>query len=293
MLTLKKLQVFVNIARLGNLTAAADELCLSKAAVSQALTELENQLNVPLFDRVHPRLKLNDQGRQLQPLADELLTRASEIEQLFSSQMLQGQLRLGASQTIGNYLLPALLSRLPQGQTKVFISNSYNLCQKLLQFELDLALIEGENPYPELVTVNWLEDEMYLLASPAHPLAQQQHTELSNLNGQPWVLREPQSGSREQFDYQLAPLLQHCGNITELNTLEAVMKAVEAGIGLTLISAHAAADRLRTGQLVRLALPQRFSRQLKLIWHRQKYHSALQRHFISLCHEETASISSP
>lgn len=286
MITLKKLQVFASIARLGNLGAASDELCLSKAAVSQALTELESQLDAPLFDRVHPRLKLNEQGRQLQPLADEVLARVREIEQLFSNQSPHEHLQLGASQTIGNYLLPELLSQLPLGQAKVFISNSQALCRKLLQFELDIALIEGENPYPELVTADWMEDEMYLLTWPGHPLAQQPQITLNNLNGQPWVLREPQSGSREQFDYLLAPQLKQCGNITELNTLEAVMKAVEAGLGLTLISAHAAADRLNSGQLVRLMLPQRFSRQLRLVWHRQKYHSVLMRHFISLCHAQ-------
>lgn len=285
MISIKKLQVFSSIAKQGNLTAAAAELYLSKAAVSQALSELETHLKAPLFDRVHPRLKLNQQGRLLQPLADEVLSRVSDIEQLFLQNQLQGQLRLGASQTIGNYLLPPLLTALPPGQIRVSIENTFSLCQQVMQFELDLALIEGENPFSELVTVPWLTDEMYLLAKPEHPLAGKMTVSYAMLEQQPWVLREIQSGSREQFNRFLAPQLSSLGPITELNSLEAVMGAVEAGLGLTFISAHAAAARLRQGSLVRLTLPDLCSRQLTLVWHKQKYHSALARHFINFCQQ--------
>ena len=113
-LTLQQLKVFATIARHGNLGGTASELCLSKGAVSQSLQELERQLATPLFDRVHPRLQLNNEGRLLQPAAEELLTRMQEIEQLFSPDAEpSGQLRLGASQTIGNYLLPSLLAGRP------------------------------------------------------------------------------------------------------------------------------------------------------------------------------------
>lgn len=288
MISLKKLQVFSSIAKHGNLTAAAAELYLSKAALSQALAELETQLAVPLFDRIHPRLKLNEQGRLLQPLADEVLARAQDIEHLFGEQQRQGQLRVGASQTIGNYLLPSLLDTLPPGQLKVSIDNSYSLCQQLLHFELDLALIEGENLYSELETVPWQRDEMILVACPTHPLTQQVITNYTPLNRQNWVLREAQSGSREQFNRYIAPNLQQLGAITELNSLEAVMGAVEAGLGLTLISALAAADRMAQGRLLQIPLPQPLHRQLKLVWHKQKYHSVLARQFIAACQQNTA-----
>ncbi len=82
-----------------------------QGAVSQSLQELERQLSTPLFDRIHPRLQLNNEGRLLQPAAEELLTRMQDIENLFSPDAEpSGQLRLGASQTIGNYLLPTLLA---------------------------------------------------------------------------------------------------------------------------------------------------------------------------------------
>ena len=110
-ITLQQLRVFAAIARHGNLTSAAGSLFLSKGAVSQSLQQLENHLETALFDRVHPKLKLNQQGKQLLPMADELIARAGDIELTFGKNADSlGELHIGASQTIGNYLLPSLLA---------------------------------------------------------------------------------------------------------------------------------------------------------------------------------------
>lgn len=289
-LTLQQLKVFAAIARHGNLGAAADELFLSKGAVSQSLQELERQLATPLFDRVHPRLQLNSEGLLLQPAAEELLTRMQEIEQLFSPDAEpSGQLRLGASQTIGNYLLPGLLASsaptlgLPP---RVTIANTHLLCHALAHFELDLALIEGENHHPDLLSEPWLEDEMLIIAPPDHPLAGQPKLPLARLGEETWVLREPQSGSREQFEQQIQPHLARGQIGLELNTLEAVMLAVEHGLGLSFVSRLAVSDRLQSGRLVALSPDRRFPRKLSLIWHKQKYHSATLRRFLAFCREQ-------
>ncbi|WP_421323125.1 LysR substrate-binding domain-containing protein [Aeromonas veronii] len=286
-LTLQQLKVFATIARYGNLGLAANELCLSKGAVSQSLQELERQLSTPLFDRIHPRLQLNNEGRLLQPTAEELLTRMQDIENLFSPDAEpSGQLRLGASQTIGNYLLPTLLANSKQElglPPKVTINNTHLLCHALANFELDMALIEGENHHPDLLAEPWLQDEMLVVAPPDHPLANKKDLSLSRLGGETWVLREAQSGSREQFIQQIQPELPRWQPGLELNTLEAVMLAVEKGLGISFISRLAASDRLADGRLIALPLSRRFPRQLSLIWHKQKYHSTSLRHFIHFC----------
>ncbi|PJG60782.1 LysR substrate-binding domain-containing protein [Aeromonas cavernicola] len=286
-LTLQQLKVFAAIARNGNLGLAANELCLSKGAVSQALQELERQLATPLFDRIHPRLQLNSEGRLLQPAAEEILTRMQDIENLFRPEAEpSSQLKLGASQTIGNYLLPTLLASSKQQlglPPKVTITNTHLLCHALAQFELDLALIEGENHHPDLINEPWLEDEMLVVAQPGHRLANAAPFTLAHLGGERWVLREAQSGSREQFERQLQPTLPSWTLGLELNTLEAVMLAVEQGLGLTFISRLAVSDRLQAGRLVALPLTKRYPRQLSLIWHRQKYHSATLRRFLAFC----------
>ncbi|WP_429125086.1 LysR substrate-binding domain-containing protein [Aeromonas allosaccharophila] len=298
-LTLQQLKVFATIARYGNLGLAANELCLSKGAVSQSLQELERQLSTPLFDRIHPRLQLNNEGRLLQPAAEELLTRMQDIENLFSPDAEpSGQLRLGASQTIGNYLLPTLLASSKQElglPPKVTINNTHLLCHALANFELDMALIEGENHHPDLLAEPWLQDEMLVVAPPGHPLADKAEISLSRLGGETWVLREAQSGSREQFIQQIQPELPRWQAGLELNTLEAVMLAVEKGLGISFISRLAVSDRLKDGRLVALPLTRRFPRQLSLIWHKQKYHSASLRHFLHFCRAQVneAEVISP
>ena len=291
MITLKQLQVFTSIARHGNLGRAAEEICLSRGAASQSLGELERRLGGPLFDRVHPRLQLNDQGRRLQPMAEDVLSRVADIEQQFggsreSESGLAGSLRIGASQTIGNYLLPALLARQPWLQAAVTITNTQTLCDMVARFELDMALIEGENRHADLETQDWLLDEMLIIATPVHSLAGQSCLTPGCLAGSDWVLREPRSGSREQFDHQLAPYLNGMGRMLELSTPEAVMQAVEQGLGLALISRLAAADRLAQGRLTVLDVGITLSRTLKLVWHRKKYHSSLLRRFVDICREE-------
>lgn len=296
-LTLQQLKVFATIARYGNLGLAANELCLSKGAVSQSLQELERQLATPLFDRIHPRLQLNNEGRLLQPAAEELLTRMQDIETLFSPDAEpSGQLRLGASQTIGNYLLPTLLASSKQElglPPRVTITNTHKLCHLLANFELDLALIEGQNHHPDLVSEPWLNDEMLIVAHPDHPLARRNRLSLSQLSDETWVLREPQSGSREQFELQIQPELPRWQAGLELNTLEAVMLAVEKGLGISFISRLAVSDRLQAGRLVAFSLARRFPRQLSLIWHRQKYHSATLRRFLQFCRAQEGALPQP
>nr|WP_321445160.1 LysR family transcriptional regulator [uncultured Cohaesibacter sp.] len=280
--TLKQLHAFVAIARYGNLGDAAKSIHLSKGAVSQALAELELRLGTRVFDRVHPRLRLNDQGRQLQVLAEDILDRVEDIRHMFDHGGAPvGSLRIGASQTIGNYLLPCLLADIAGLDAKVCIANSQQLSEQLIRFELDLALIEGRTDHPDLVTRHWRRDEMLLVARPDHPLAGRQGLELSDLSGYNWVLREPKSGTRDQFDRDIAPYLAPMGKMLELNSIEALILAVEQGLGVSLVSRLAVAPRLEQKRLVSLETSQRFTRTLKFVWHRQKYHSALMDHFIA------------
>lgn len=299
-MSFRQLKAFVAVARLGNLGAAADLLCLTRGAISQALKELELQLGTPLFDRAHPHLLLNSEGALLLPLADEMLTRLDDIGALFQQSGETGGsgkavLRIGASQTIGNYLLPSLLAQLgPEWRLSVFIANSQRLAERLLAFELDLALIEGEVTHPQLHNEAWQQDQMLLVTSPAHPLAQRvaetgAALSAADLAGQYWVLREAQSGSREQFDKYLRPQLSALGTVLELNTLEAVLNTVQQGLGLTLVSELAVQDRLRSGALVVLPFSQSMPRQLHLCWHQDKYLSAVSQRFKSICKKNKVS----
>src|SRR5580698_3378585 len=176
-ITLRQLQIFRAIALTGSTTAAALSVPLSQSATSTALAELERGLQARLFDRVGKRLLLNDSGRALLPLALGVLDGARNIESAFLSREsgLQVDLRLFASTTIGNYVLPKLLSSfralIPAARLDVRIGNTLEAVNAVCEFSTDLGLIEGPCHAPDVIVKQWFEDELVIVAAPAHPLA--------------------------------------------------------------------------------------------------------------------------
>ena len=291
-ISLKQLRVFVSITQHRTLTAAAEAIFLSKAAVSMALGELEKQLGHPLFDRVNHRLILNQEGQKLLPLADELINRAQNISTLFDqSSPATGTLKIGASDTIGNHLLPAMLSdfRLQHQHysQQIFISNSALICQKLVDFELDIALIEGQAQHQDLLSTVFNHDEMCVIAAPSNPLAQQKHVEVSDLHNTEWVLRESGSGSRTFFMHRLAQEIENWRESFQLNTTESLINCVGAGLGLGCLSSLAAQYALKDGRVTQVNLPNTMHRQFWLVLHKSKYQTPLLKKFINFCHQDS------
>ncbi len=284
-ISLKQLKVFTTITQHKSLTAASDALFLSKAAVSMALRELEKQLGHALFDRVNNRLILNQEGQKLLPLADELLHRSHDIEQLFSDKdTLSGQLRIGASDTIGNQVAPYLLSDFRQHthheSQSLFISNSAQICNMLVDYELDIALIEGKTQHPELIATPFRDDEMCVIAPPNHPLAEQDSVSLLDLEQSIWLLREPGSGSRELFLTAIAPRLEYWQESFQLNTTEALVNSVSAGLGLACLSKLSAQPAINDGRVKQLHIPLDMKRRFWILVHKEKYQSPLLKRFI-------------
>ncbi len=287
--TLRQLQAFVAVARGENVTRAAEALSLSQSATSAALAELENLFGQPLFDRIGRRLRLNEQGRLLLPHAVELLDRAEEIEALLRGERGLGKLRVGATLTIGNYLLPLIvagyLQRHPESGVELRVDNTTTIAGLLLHYEIDLGLLEGEVEEAELETAHWVDDELVVFCAPAHPLAARGMANLAELAREPWILRERGSGTRETLARALSGQL--AGGLSvrlELQHTEAVKRAVESGLGIGCISRLALRDAFRRGSLVPIETPELdLRRSFSFVWHRGKYHSAAMRRFIEDC----------
>jgi len=288
-ISLKQLRVFISITQHDTLTAASEALFLSKAAVSMALSELEKQIGHSLFDRVNNRLILNQEGQKLLPLADELIERAQNIEQIFDNdQTLSGELRIGASDTIGNQVAPYLISDFRRHTNhhsqSLFISNSALICQKLVDYELDLALIEGKTLHPELISTQFSQDEMCVICSPHSPLANRPTFSVGDLEHSEWILREPGSGSREFFLRAIAPRIEQWHESFQLNTTEALINSVSAGLGLGCLSKLAAQPALTDGRVVEIKLSLDMQRRYWLLVHKEKYQNPLLKSFIEYCH---------
>jgi len=285
--TLKQLRVFVSITQAGTLTAAAERLNLTKPAISMALRELESHLGHPLFDRFRNRLLLNAYGEQLLPWADELLTREAMLPRVLDDPLAGGTLTIGASRTIGTYLLPSLIAafRKETGHhdQRLWISHTSAVCMALARFELDLALVEGEVGQHALEPTPWLEDPLCVLAPVGHSLVGRGVLKLAELEGEAWLIREPGSGSREQFFALIGSRLRHCPVSLELNSTEALLQAVAAGLGLACLSRLAAADALAHGRVKELPLAVPLDRRFHIVLHRNKYRGPLLERFIQHC----------
>lgn len=301
-LTLRQLRVFLAVADSGTTLAGGEVLALSQSATSAALKELEALLGTPLFDRVGKRLHLNDSGRALRPQVRSLLESALEIERQFCAAGPAGEgagpaeVRLGASTTVGNYLVPQLLAAFaqvqPRATVEVRIGNTQEIAAAVARLEVDLGLIEGPCREPELQVLPWREDRLVVACAPSHPLStpgEGRRHSLRALRRARWLLREPGSGTREAVEQALLPHLHHFDATLQLGSSEAIRQAAAAGLGVACLSLEAVRDLLALGRLVEVdsTLPP-LRRQLSLVHHRGKRFSPALLALIRCCGEGLA-----
>lgn len=290
--TLRQLEVFLAIAQAGNLTRAATQLNMSQSAASSALKDLESQFDLLLFDRVGKRLQLSDRGQQLRPTAERLMAMADDLEQSLLNNTSTGPLDIGATLSIGNYLAVQMVARFktlhPDSPITLDVENTEHIAERVLNFELDIGMIEGEFQHPQLDIRPWRQDEMTVFCSPEHPLAHAGKLTDEQLVATEWILRETGSGTRQAFDRAMSGLLPKMNIALELQHTEAIKRAVQANLGVGCLSLMTLQDELDSGRLVRLDVPGRdLTRTLYLILHKQKYHSMGIQAWISLCKEWT------
>ena len=286
--TLRQLAIFLAASDYENITRAADSLSMSQSAASAALKDLEQQFDVQLFDRVGKTIRANEQGRLLRPKAQALLERAKELEQELINHKQVGHLKLGATLTIGNYLAVGLMAQFmkqsPNAQLKLEVANTASITRQVLNFELDIGLIEGELQHRDLDISHWREDELVVFCSPSHPWASKQQLTDTDLVAAQWILREEGSGTRQAFDRAMQGLLSKQTVALELQHTEAIKRAVEAGLGVSCLSRIALQDAFERGSLVPLAVPHRnLQRSFYLILHKEKYRSAGIARWLALC----------
>lgn len=291
-ITLRQLHIFTAIALSGSTAAAAQNIALSQSATSAALKELESILTVDLFDRVGKRLVLNDNGRLLLPQARQMLDAANTIEQQFNSSETTGAgLYIGASTTIGIYLLPKLLAshalHNKQHCPRVMIANSAATATAVAHFEVDMGIIEGPCHEPDLLAEPWIEDELVIVCAANHPILQGQakrQVTLKDLQNALWLLREPGSGTQEAVEHVLLPHLHQLRPAAEFSNSEAIKHAAAAGLGLACLSRTIVARFLTRGELVEVntSLP-KLTRRFFLIYHRNKTLSPQLNAFLNHC----------
>lgn len=260
-MTLEQLRIFLAVAENLHFSRAADSLYITQPAVSAAIQSLETEYKVKLFHRIGRRIEITEAGKFLDREAKIILDRVSLAERGLQelNNLQRGELKLGSSLTIGNYWLPVKISQFqsqyPDIVVNCTLANTEEICQGTSMGIFDLGLIEGEvKPLLRKTLQQRIigQDRLQIIVGKLHPWFQKKQILLSELTETDWIMREPGSGTQQQFE----EALQNWGIdflklnvILVLNTGEMVKAVVENGVAAAGISELMIAKEIKLGTL--------------------------------------------
>lgn len=284
-MTLRNLRIFLAVADCGSMSEAAKKMNIAQPSVSGTIGEIEEQYGVRLFERLGRRLYITPTGTQLREYARHILSMYDAMEQRLKNADETDMLRVGATVTVGTCILGGVLqqyiSETKNQPPQVVVDNTRVIEQHLLKSRLDVAVVEGKITSPDLVTQFMMYDPMVLVcASDRNPFGSKKSVRLADLRDIPFILREKGSGTREVFE----SVMPHINIQWVCNNSEAILRGVEMGFGMTVISRRLASERLRSGALTELRVADaELNRQFHIVWHKNKYLSESMKQFINTC----------
>jgi DNA-binding transcriptional LysR family regulator len=306
-ITIRQLEIFNAVVESGQVTKAAKSLFISQSAVSLALNEMENQLGGPLFDRTARCLELNDRGRYLLPLGREILDKLENLDHLMNEKdgRFAGTLHLVASSTVGNYVLPYLISAFqsmhPDVYFNMLVSNTTSSEQLVMDRAVDLAFVEGEVHNQQIITTEWFHDELVLVSRPLTDSDSEMTCDIAtDIKKYDWIMREAGSGTAHTFKMKLGKYITDLHVIMELGHTEAIKKAVEAGAGVACLSNLTVCKEIDSNRLQQIKIEGvDMKRQLFILQHKNRTQTRLVSEFfdfcllLSQCKEGRACLTSP
>ncbi|QHW34388.1 LysR family transcriptional regulator [Paenibacillus rhizovicinus] len=255
-LNFHQLHIFYTVAERGSFSAAAQALHMTQPAVTMQVQSLEDYFGTKLLQRSTKRIELTEAGRALMPFAQRSidLIRDTDLQMSKFTKQLKGRLQLGASLTIGEYILPRLLGPFGQEFPHIAISmkvmNTAQIMEEIVNHQLNFGLIEAPVNHPDMHMEAVLSDELKLIVGKSHPLAGESEVELEEVMKYPIVLREQGSGTRLVMEEQLRAKQMNVGDlkiVMELGSTGAVKSAVEAGLGISFVSASSVKHEVALG----------------------------------------------
>jgi len=277
----RRLQVFHTVARLLSFTKAAESLHMTQPAVTFQVRQLEEYFNTRLFDRTHNRISLTDAGRQVFVYADKIFELYSEMDNSVKTMTgdISGVLTIGASTTIAEYMLPALLgdfkAKYPEVAIHLKVSNSDSIVSMVENNELDLGVVESPVNNKNLVVEVCKYDSLVAIVEPNHPEAKSKSLSFQDLVQYPFICREEGSGTREVIEDYISAIKDKedavLDVVMELGSPEAVKGAVEAGMGISVVSRATIRKELQLGTLVEIPMDPVMSRPFSFVHQKQKF----------------------
>lgn len=288
-MNLNHLAIFHAAAEEGSMSRAAERLFISQPAVSKQIAELEAALGVILFDRLPRGLRLSAAGELLAGHARRLFAVETEAERAIAEMkgLVQGRLTVGASLTIGDYLMPKMLGayrkRFPGIELKLEIANTHVIQQRLLENALDLGLTEGFVEDPALDAEVFAEDALIAVVPSEHPLLSERAVTAAEFCAEPFLMRELGSGTREVVERALQQKEIRVQPAMSLGSTEAIKQGVISGLGVAIMSRLALETEMALGLLCPLPLADlSITRPLHLVRLRGKSESVTTSAFLAL-----------
>lgn len=254
-ITLRQLRVFSAVARHLSFTRAAEELCLTQPAVSMQVKQLENQLDVPLFEHLGKKIFLTEMGKEVYHYSRSILQQIDELQGVLNSLkgLGKGRLKISVAST-ANYFIPVLLAgfcqRYPGVTVSLDVTNRETLLTQLAENEVDLVVMGQPPEDMDLGYEAFLENPLVIVAPPEHPLAKEKKVALKRLEQEVFLVREPGSGTRIAMERFFAQHDVHITTGMEVGSNEAIKQSVQAGLGLGLLSRDTVEMELALGRLV-------------------------------------------
>lgn len=289
-MTLRHMKIFVTVCQENNITAAAKKLFISQPAVSIAIKEIEEYYGIKLFDRLSRKIYITQMGEIVFNYALHITSLFDEMDNTIKDKDTVKKIKIGSSISIGTDLMPSYVKKFsdsfPDIQVFVTVDSSDIIEQMILDNKLDFALIEGVIHSDNIVTQNFLDDELVVVCNRSNPLTKKNQITMGDLKSQKFLLREINSGTREVIE---SIFLLHNVSITpiwESSSTQAIINAVISGIGVSILPYRLVKLYIETNRITRLNIDNiNFKRQLHIIYHKNKYLSTAANKFLELCND--------
>ncbi|VIG47758.1 LysR family transcriptional regulator [Clostridioides difficile] len=248
-MTIRSLEIFVKVAECGKMIEVARNMYITQSSVSQAISEIEKEYGVKLFDRISKKLYLTEAGKKLLGYGRHLLAVNEEMNDCMKHCAKNIRIRVGATVTVGTCLISPIMLELykvnPLIEPEVFVEDTRLIAKKLLNSELDIAIVEGKIKHPDIVTKSIINDNLVLICSHKHEFYKRDSIKVSELSNQPLIMRELGSGTRAQLEKQLKELKIPMNIRWSCYNSEAILRAVVDNFGIAVISELLIEDYLK------------------------------------------------
>jgi DNA-binding transcriptional LysR family regulator len=273
----QRVRVFQAVAAHLSFSRAAEELSISQPGVTFHVKALEKEYGTSLLERVGKRLYLTDSGRTLAAYVQRMAIMEAEAREAMEELkgLESGLLVVGASATIGIYLLPEVVgefrNRHPGIKVSLRVGNKRHTIERLLRNEVDFGLVAGPVTDTALITEPYLDDELVVIVAPTHRFVRETLVYPGELRRETFLVREPGSGTQELMEERLLQLGIAPADTMQLGSSEAIKQAVAANLGISVASRYSVEAELASGRLCAANLPAlNMQRRLLLLHHKDK-----------------------